>query len=55
MKKEYQKPTMKVYEVKMSQIICQSGGGEEPTRKRAKDWDGEFGYIPGLTTEEHLA
>ena len=34
-KKVYQKPTMKVYEVKMSQIICASG-------------DNPGGYIPGI-------
>ena len=53
MKKVYQKPTMKVYEVKMSQIICQSGG--EPSRRSPKHHGDEFGYIPGLTDDTHLA
>ena len=52
MKKVYQKPTMKVYEVKMSQIICQSGGEQRNAPRRH---GGEMGYIPGLTDEEHLA
>ena len=51
MKKVYEKPTMKVYEVKMSQIICGSGGDEKPTKKHG----GEFGYIPGFTDDSHLA
>ena len=50
MKKVYQKPTMKVYEVKMSQIICGSGDEERPKR-----YGGEMGYIPGLTDDSHLA
>lgn len=49
-KKKYIKPSMKVYEVKMSQIICQSGG----QRRGPRDWDDEFGYIPGAG-ETHLA
>ena len=51
MKKEYQKPTMKVYEVKMSQIICQSGEQRNAPRRHG----GEMGYIPGLTDDSHLA
>ena len=51
MKKEYQKPTMKVYEVKMSQIICQSGGEKSSPKRHG----GEMGYIPGLTDDSHLA
>ena len=54
MKKVYQKPTMKVYEVKMSQIICGSGeGGKKSSPRHHGD---EFGYIPGLTDAHmHLA
>ena len=52
MKRIYQKPSMKVYEVNMSQIICQSGGEQRNAPKRHGD---EMGYIPGLTDEEHLA
>jgi hypothetical protein len=33
-KKKYAKPSMKVYEMEMSKIICQSGGG--------------FNYIPTI-------
>ena len=51
MKKIYQKPTMKVYEVKMSQIIC----GSEPQRNAPKRHGDEFGYIPGFTDDAHLA
>ena len=50
MKKVYQKPTMKVYEVKMSQIICQSGEQRNAPRRHG----GEMGYIPGLTDDEKL-
>lgn len=45
MKKVYQKPTMKVYEVKMSQIICQSGGEQRNAPRRH---GGEMGSIPAL-------
>ena len=51
MKKVYQKPTMKVYEMKREAVLL-VGSGEKSSPKRHGD---EFGYIPGLTDEEHLA
>ncbi len=44
-KKNYEKPAMKVYELKPARIICTSGG------------DGpEFGYTPGIDNDmNHLA
>ena len=46
-KKKYVKPSMKVYEMEMSTIICQSPGG------------GGFNYIPAIPgqpdDEKHLA
>ena len=50
MKKVYQKPTMKVYEVKMSQIICGSGeGGKKSSPRHHGD---EFGYIPRIFSDD---
>jgi hypothetical protein len=45
MKKKYQKPSMKVYEMKMTNIICQSGDEEQRSPKRHGD---EFGYLQTL-------
>ena len=52
MKKVYQKPTMKVYEMQQSKIICTSG--EEP-KSSPRRHGGEYGYIPGFTDDSHLA
>lgn len=41
MKKNYQKPTMKVFGIKPSQILCNSGNGE-------------LGYIPGMNVNENM-
>ena len=44
MKRKYEKPSMKVYEIGMSRLVCTSGG------------DDNWGYIPGQPRDEkHLA
>ena len=54
MKKEYQKPTMKVYEMK-SKTALLVGSDPAPSRRSPKHHGDEFGYIPGLTDDSHLA
>jgi hypothetical protein len=50
MKKIYVKPTVTFHEVKQTKILCASGGsGGE--KRRAKECDDEFGYIPGVTCD----
>ena len=53
MKKNYQKPTMTVIEMRRrAALLTVSEGGDA---KKAKEWDGELGYIPGFTDDTHLA
>ena len=48
MKKKYMKPSMKVYEMGVTKIIC----GSDPT----PGYPGNFNYIPGQQPDEkHLA
>ena len=51
MKKVYQKPTMKVYEMKSKTALLVGSGDEKSSPKRH---GGEFGYIPGVTEDEKL-
>ena len=51
MKKVYQKPTMKVYEMKREAVLLV---GSEPQRNAPKRHGDEFGYIPGFTDDEKL-
>ena len=51
MKRIYQKPTMKVYEMKREAVLL-VGSGEKSSPKRHGD---EFGYIPGFDDENCLA
>ena len=47
MKKKYMKPSMKVYKIGVSKIICTSG---------PNDYPGPFGHIPGQPEDDkHLA
>ena len=56
MKKEYQKPTMKVYEMKSkTALLVGSNGDPAPARRGPRNHGDEFGYIPGLTDDSHLA
>jgi hypothetical protein len=52
MKKVYQKPTMKVYEMKHDTVLLVGSGEEKSSPKRH---GGEMGYIPGITDDSHLA
>ena len=45
MKKDYKKPEMQVYDVKMTQILCSS----EPYQ-----YPGPFGYIPGQHEDDKI-
>ena len=53
MKKIYQKPTMKVYEMKREAALLVGSGNEQ--RNAPKRHGDEFGYIPGVTDDSHLA
>ena len=53
MKKVYQKPTMRVYEMKHKAALL-AGSGEEQKSSPRRHSD-EFGYIPGFTDDSHLA
>ena len=53
MKKEiYQKPTMTVIEMRRRATLLTASEGNA---RKAKEWDGELGYIPGFTDDTHLA
>ena len=45
-KKEYKKPEMQVYDIKMTQILCASG---EPYR-----YPGSFSYIPSQHKDDKM-
>ena len=45
-KKDYKKPEMQVYDVKMTQILCAS---REPN-----GYPGPFGYIPGQHEDDEI-
>ena len=45
MKKEYQKPVLRIHKMRPMRMICQSA---EPTRRNPNRHGGEFGYIPGI-------
>ena len=46
MKKQYIKPEMQSYDIKMTQILCQSG---EPNR-----YPGPFGYMPARPEDDEM-
>ena len=46
MKKDYKKPEMQVYDVKMTQILCAS--------KEPNGYPGPFGYIPGQHEDDEM-
>ena len=46
MKKDYKKPEMQVYDVKMTQFLCTSG---EPN-----GYPGPFGYIPSQHEDDEM-
>lgn len=43
MKKQYMKPSMKVYKVHMTHLICTSGGD-----RGIPGYDDDFGYMPNF-------
>ena len=49
MKKEYQKPVLRIHKMRPMKMICQSA---EPTRRNPNRHGGEFGYIPRIFSDD---
>jgi hypothetical protein len=48
MKKEYQKPVLRIHKMRPMKMICVS---EEPSRRPRRHGD-EFGYIPRIFSDD---
>jgi len=49
MKKEYQKPVLRIHKMRPMKMICQSS--QEPSRRPRRHGD-EFGYIPRIFSDD---
>jgi hypothetical protein len=49
MKKEYQKPVLRIHKMRPMRMICQS---DEQQRSNPRRHGGEFGYIPRIFSDD---